>query len=61
MPIFSLPSVRYFIKGFNERETNSFATFVLPLPFYSLPRSINPFLNTAMHPVTWSSTSQLAP
>jgi hypothetical protein len=58
MPIFSLPSVRYFTKGFNERETNSFATFVLPLPFYSLPHLIP---NTAMPPVTWSSTYQLAP
>jgi hypothetical protein len=30
---FRLPSVRYFTKGFTEREINSFATFVSPLPF----------------------------
>jgi hypothetical protein len=29
---FRLPSVRYFTKGFTEREINSFATFVSPSP-----------------------------
>ncbi|KAI9463622.1 hypothetical protein BJY52DRAFT_925403 [Lactarius psammicola] len=29
--LLELPSVRYFTKGFTEREVNSFATFVLPL------------------------------
>jgi [histone H4]-N-methyl-L-lysine20 N-methyltransferase len=32
----SLPSVRYFTKGFTEREINSFATFVTPLPLPTL-------------------------
>ena len=35
---FRLPSVRYFTKGFTEREINSFATFVSPLPSCAPPR-----------------------
>jgi len=35
---FRLPSVRYFTKGFAEREINSFATFVSSSPSRSPPR-----------------------
>ena len=35
---FRLPSVRYFTKGFTEREINSFATFVYLLPSCAPPR-----------------------
>jgi hypothetical protein len=42
---FSLPSVRYFTKGFTEREVNSFATFVTaPPPPPSLLILTYPFL-----------------
>ncbi|KAI0278485.1 hypothetical protein BGY98DRAFT_533986 [Russula aff. rugulosa BPL654] len=43
--LLELPSVRYFIKGFTEREINSFATFVSPnILCATLLTTANPFL-----------------